>query len=302
MNSPSSTVRSSSPGSDESTRNSRQDSFQSRLTEHLPLLGPSQNAQLANADASKNPTEWSTSSSSVPLDTLNPQVQKLEDQPGYPYPEPYSPLEVPSPDLAPSPINPNPLQSSPPLEFVHPTGLDHDEQPELLAPEGLYSEISTDASVPLSLALRQLELWDEVPPDFPQQVALFLAQGAGQGAHEKPGPEISLDEVDIVTESKRAGNGQREDDGDKEEEEEVVTIQLDLSAEVAAAVQTSILQHSAEQKLIASIKASRTLAKELQRLTDKSSVVDRLPSIDSVLQRTRTRKLVFGVQLFREVP
>lgn len=298
MNSSSSTVRSSSPSSDKTARTSHQDSLQSRFTEHLSVSGLSQNAHLVNADASKISIEGSTSSSSVPLGTLNPQVRKLDDQPGYPYPESYSPLEVSSPDPAPSLFIPNPLQSSPPLEFAHPAGLDHGEQLELRAPEGPYSEVSADANVPLSLALRQLELWDEVPPDFPQQVALFLAQGAGQEAQEDSGPEISSSQEETSTESTRAGS---EEEEEEEEEEEVVTVQLDLNPKVAAAVQTSILQHSTQQKLIASINAPRALAEELQRRTIEPSDVDRLPSIDTVLQGTRTRKLVFGVQLFQEL-
>ena len=267
--------------------------------EHLSVPGLLQESHFEKANASRSPIEWSTSSSSVHLGILNPQVQRLDDQPDYPYPEPFPPVEVSSPVLASSLTNPNPLQSSPPLEFAHPAGRDHGEQPEVPAPEGPHSEVSAEASVPLSLALRQLELWDEVPPEFPQQVALFLAQGARQEPQEKLGPEISVNrEEEAFTELKRIGN---EEEQEEEQEEEVVTIQLDLDPEVATAIQASILQYSTEEKLIASVKASRTLAEELQRLTVKSSVVDGLPSIDSVLQGTRTRKLVFGVQLFREV-
>ena len=295
MNSSSSTVQSSSPSSDETTRNSRPDSLQSRSTEHLSVSGLSQ-----NANGPKFSIERSTSSSSVPLGTLNSQVRRLDDQPGYPYPEPYSPLEVSSPDPAPSLFIPNPLQSSPPLEFAHPARLDHGEELELRAPEGPCSEVSADANVPLSLALRQLELWDEVPPDFPQQVALFLAQGAGQETQKESGPEISSSQEETSTDSTRAGI-EKEDKEDEAEEEEVITVQLDLNPELAAAVQTSILQHSKQQKLIAFINAPRALAEELQRRTIEPSDVDKLPSIDSVLQGTRTRKLVFGVQLFQEL-
>ena len=175
--------------------------------EHLSVPGLLQESHFEKANASQSPTEWSTSSSSIHLGTLNPQVQRLDDQPDYPYPESFPPVEVSSPVLASSSTIPNPLQSSPPLEFAHPAERDHGEQPELPAPEGLHSEVSAEESVPLSLALRQLELWDDVPPDFPQQVALFLAQGAGQESQAKPGPEISVNRgEEAFTDLKRIGN------------------------------------------------------------------------------------------------
>ena len=295
MDSSSSIVRSSSPGSDKDTGPSRQDSFHSCFSEHLSGSGISQNVHLASKNASELPSECSTSSSSVPL---NPHVQRLDEQPSYPDIEPYSPREVSYPDLSRltrSLIYPNPLISLPPREFAHAAGLDHGVQPELPAYERPSSEGSADAGVPLSLALQQLELWDEVPPDFPDQVAVFLAQGAGQEVRGELGPENPINKEEALTESKRAGSEE------KKEDEEVVTIQLDLNAEVAAAIQISILEHSKEQKLIASIRAPRALAEELRRRTVSSSDFGRLPSIESVL-RPRTRKLVFGVQLFREVP
>ena len=296
MNSSMSTARSSSPSSDGTTSNSCRGPLQSPSVEHLLVPESAQESHLKKANASHGPTGWSTSCSSVHLGTLNPLIQKLDDQPDYPYPEPSLSLKVDSPALAPSVTNSKPLQSSP-LDFAHPAGLDHGEKLEIPELEVPYSEVSADASVPLSLALRQLELWDEVPSDFPQQVALFLAQDAGQEAQVKPDPRVSLNEEETFTELKRAGYEEEQE----EEEEEVITIQLDLNAEVAASIQTSISQHSTEEKLIAYIEAPRLLAEELQRLTVKSSIIDGLPSIDSVLQSTPTRKLVLRVQLFREV-
>ena len=299
MDSSRSNVQSSMPCSDENTGTSLSDSFHSCFSEHLSSSGISQNAHLANENTSKLPSECFTSSSSVPL---NPQVQGLDEQPSYPDLEPYPPRVISYPDLTRatrSLIYPNPLHSLPPREFAHAAGLDHVVQPGLPV-ERLSSEGSGDANVPLSLALRQLELWDEVPPDFPEQVAVFLAQGTGQEAQGELGPENSINKEEALTKSKRAGSEEKEDD-DKKEDEEVVTIELDLNSEVAAAIQILILQHSAEQELIASIRAPRALAEELRRRTVRSSDVGRLPSIESVLQGPRPRKQVFGVQLFRKV-
>ena len=294
MNSSRSIARSSPPSSEETTIIYRQNSLETHSIDPLLGAGPSRDSHIEKANASKSPTERSPSSSPIHLGTLNPQVHKLDDQPEYPYPEPLPPLVAAPPASTPNSISPNRLQRPPSLEFAHPAGFDHREEPEFPASEGLYPEASTNAGVPLS------ELWDEVPPDFPQQVAVFLAQNAVQAIPEKHSPVTSNNKEETFTESKRTGKEQEEEEGGGGE---VVTIQLDLNAEVAAALQTSILQLSTEEKLIASIKASRTLAEELQRLTVRSDVGDGLPSIDAVLQGTGSaRELVFGLKLFREVP
>ncbi|KAL8787548.1 MAG: hypothetical protein Q9195_007720 [Heterodermia aff. obscurata] len=279
-----STVRSSSPSSAETTRKSRRDSLQSRITDDLSAPGLSQTAHLHKTNASQSPPDRSPSSFPVHHGTLNPLVQNLDEQPDYPDPQSYLALELSASDPVPGLPDANP----PPIEFAPPTALDHSsQQPEPPAPEGPYSsEVSTHTSVPLSLALQQLSLWDEVPPDFPQQVALFLAQEA----QEKPAPEIPLHEEEKILSEEAEANSNKQE----EKEEEPLTIHLNLNPGVAAAVQTSLLSHSTQQNLIASIKAPRSLAEELQRLV----VGDGVPSIDAVL--LQGRELVFGVQIFRE--